>query len=392
MNKTADVVVIGAGVTGASITFHLAERGLNVICVERNYVASGATGSSSALVRMHYDNEPEMKLAHLSYPYFNNWLDMVGKGNCRFIKTGFIRLVDSIETEKLQNNVGVMKEMGVNTSLIGRDEIRYISDYFYSEDIEIAAWEPDSGYADPIATTLGFFSSAESNGAKLLDNTEVISIKTNDSRITGVNTTDGFISSPSVVNAAGAFASNIAKMVDVDLPVEPIRYQAGIFRRPEEIAKSHPIVMDRLGGQFYFRPEGNFNTLVGGIGAVKGIDPNNFNESTAQGFPNTARDVLSKRIIAMRSAVFQGGRAACDGISRDEYAIIGNIPDVEGFYCAVGDSGHGFKIAPAVGLATAELITNGVSKSVDISAFRFSRFKEGVNPFTNPNIYGVRSQ
>jgi sarcosine oxidase subunit beta len=235
-------------------------------------------------------------------------------------------------------------------------------------------------------------SAAEDKGAKLLSPVSVTGIRVERGKIEGVETTQGFMSTRIVINAAGAFAAKVAEMTGLTLPVVPIRYQAGIFRRPEEVETPHPIVIDRLSGQFYFRPDEMGHTLVGGIAARKGIDPEHYNEATDFGYSRTAADLLSKRIPGMERSIFRGGRAACDGVSDDEYSIIDKVSEIEGFCCAVGHSGHGFKIAPAVGICMAELITEGRAKTVDISPFRLSRFAEGVDPFRNPNLYGERGQ
>ncbi|MER3446560.1 MAG: hypothetical protein C4291_06810 [Candidatus Dadabacteria bacterium] len=392
MVNTADAVIIGGGVTGASITFHLAKLGLKVICVERGYPASGATGKSSAIIRMHYDNEPEVRMAFISLPYFQNWKDIVGMGDCGFRGTGFLRLVDPEDYNKLKANVSMIRQVGVNTQIISREDVEEIAPSFSTGDIDIAAWEPESGYADPCGTTFGFISAAERVGAKLLNPALVTGIDVESGKIIGVETNRGFIWARIVVNAAGAFASKVAEMAGLTLPIKPIRYQAGIFRRPQEIEAPHPITIDRLSGQFYFRPDETGHTLVGGIGAEKGVNPEDYNETTDLGYSKTALGLISKRIPGMERAIFRGGRAGCDGLSDDRYAIIDMVSEIEGFYCAVGHSGHGFKIAPAVGICMAELITEGKAKTVEISPFRLSRFAEGVNPFKNPNLYGEREQ
>jgi len=388
----SDAVVIGGGVTGASVTYHLADSGLAVICIEKNSLASGATGKSSAIIRMHHDNLPEMKLAFASLPYFQNWKDIVGAGDCDFRVTGCLRFVDPRDYEKLKFNVSLMKELGINTELISRNDINQIAPKFFTDDVEMAAWEPDAGYADPCGTTFGFISSAEGKGAKIICPAAVTGIKVEKGRISGVETDKCFISTRIVVNAAGAFANEIANMCGFMLPVSPIRYQAGIYRRPSELGATHPTIIDRLSGQFYFRPDGNGQTLVGGIGARKVKSPENNDEITDPGYSKIAAEMLSKRMPGMERAIFRGGRSGCDGISEDEYAILDEISDIRGFYCAVGHSGHGFKIAPAVGLSIAELITEGKSSTIDISPFRLSRFKEEANPFDNPYLYGERGQ
>jgi sarcosine oxidase subunit beta len=392
MPITADAVVIGGGVTGASITFHLARLGLSVVCVEKNYMASGATGKSSAIVRMHYDNEPEVRMAFASLPYFQRWKDLVGTGSCGFRVAGFLRLVDPEDYAKLRANVAMMQKVGVDTRILSREEVKEIAPTFSTDDIEIAAWEPESGYADPCGTTFSFMFAAQNKGAKLLSPVSVTGIRAGRGKIEGIETTHGFISTRIAVNAGGAFAARIAEIAGIRLPISPIRYQAAIFRRPFDIEAPHPIVIDRLSGQFYFRPDEGGHTLVGGIGAGKGVDPEHYNEATDFDYSRSAGDLLSKRIPGMERSIFRGGRAACDGVSDDEYAIIDKVSEIEGFYCAVGHSGHGFKIAPAVGVCMAELITEGRAKTVDISPFRLSRFAEGVDPFHNPNLYGEREQ
>jgi len=388
----SDAVVIGGGVTGASVTYHLASVGLTVICIEKNSPASGATGKSSAIIRMHHDNLPEMEMAFASLPYFQNWKDIVGVGDCDFRVTGCLRFVDPRDYEKLRSNVSLMKELGVNTELICRNEINQIAPTFFTEDVEIAAWEPEAGYADPCGTTYGFLSAAEEKGAKLLCPAFVTGIRIEKGRISGVETDKCLISTRIVVNAAGAFANKIADMCGFKLPVSPIRYQAGIFRRPLEVEVPHPTIIDRLSGQFYFRPDVTGHTLVGGIGARRVKDPENNNEITDPGYSKIATEMLSKRMPGMERAIFRGGRSGCDGISEDAYAIIDKISEVKGCYCAAGHSGHGFKIAPAVGLSMAELITEGRSSTIDISPFGLSRFKEVINPFDNPNRYDERGQ
>ena len=252
---TADAVVIGGGVTGASITFHLAKHGLKVVCVEKKYLASGATGKSSAIIRMHYDNEPEVRMAFASLPYFQNWKDIIGIGDCGFRVTGFLRSVDPEDYCKLKANVAMMKRIGVNTRIINREEVKEIAPTFSTDDIELAAWEPESGYADPCGATYAFMSSAKRLGAKLISPAAVIEIKVEFGKICGVETIEGFISARIVINAVGAFVAKVAEMVGCVLPVVPIRYQAGIFRHPLEIESHHPITIDHLAGHFYFRPD-----------------------------------------------------------------------------------------------------------------------------------------
>src|SRR5260221_1964724 len=191
MHETADVVVIGAGVNGASLAYHLAMFGVRkVLVLEKKMTASGATGLSSGLVRMHYVNEIEARLALSSYRYFRNWADMIG-GECGFRETGFIRTVTPKNTEKLRANVAMLQRIGVETYLITPAELHELAPNVWAEDILLAAYEPHSGYADPTATTLALLDAARRLGVQLRQQAEVLEFVTRGERVVGVKTSVG---------------------------------------------------------------------------------------------------------------------------------------------------------------------------------------------------------
>src|SRR5512138_3438132 len=207
MNPTYDAIVIGGGVMGASIAFHLAERGLKIAIIERKVTASGATGHSSELVRMHYDLASESELTFKSYQlYFNNWKERVG-GECGFQQTGFLQVAKPEHEDKLRGNVANQQKIGINTSVISVDEVRKLFPDLRTEHFEYAAYEPDSGYADATLTTNSFIEAAKQHGAALIQNCEVTAVRTAGGKVTGVSTDKGaFGAAPIIVNAAGAWA------------------------------------------------------------------------------------------------------------------------------------------------------------------------------------------
>ncbi len=149
MVTTADAVVVGGGVIGASTAFHLAARGLErVVVCERRWPAAGASGKSGVLVRMHYTNAPEARLAHASLPYFRQWDDLVGAGSSGFVQTGVVRLVSPENQEKLHANVEMLERVGVNTTIVGPEELRELAPDWRLDDVIVAAYEPDSGRGD----------------------------------------------------------------------------------------------------------------------------------------------------------------------------------------------------------------------------------------------------
>ncbi len=260
MTDTADVLIIGAGVHGASLAFHLAQRGVKVIVLEKKFIAAGATGRSSGLVRMHYDVRQDTELAWVSFQYFRNWKEMVG-GDCGFTRTGFIQMVAPADSETLKANVAMHQEIGVPVLLIKADDVKRLAPSFNADDIELAAYEPESGYAMPSDTATAMMNAARDKGARLVQDCAVTGIKVAGEKIAGVQTTQGEFSGAVVVNAAGAWAGNVNKMAGLDLPYDTWRHDTMFVARPGQIGPSHPTVID-FANEMYFRPEGNL-TLVG---------------------------------------------------------------------------------------------------------------------------------
>lgn len=375
MTKTADTIIIGGGVHGASLAFHLAQRGSKVIILERKTIASGATGRSSGLVRMHYDLEPEARLAWASFQYFYNWEELVG-GDCGFTRTGFMQFQDKEYIEQLRGNVAMQQRVGIPTILVGQDDIKRLAPMFNVEDVEVAAYEPESGYADPNSTTVSFLAAARAKGAELVQDCEVTAIETRGGKVAGVRTSQGEFSAPVVVNAAGSWAAPVAAMAGLDIPVDTWRHDTMFIQRPRDMGPSHPTAIDGA-NSMYFRPETGGLTLVGlEDGNPLGESPEGYSDKAKPGFIERAVERICLRIPDMERASVHSAHGGYDGITPDQRAILGQAGP-EGFYLQCGFSGTGFKIAPAVGACMAELILDGEAKTVDISPFRPARFESG---------------
>ena len=374
MTNNADVIIIGAGVHGASLAFHLAQRGVKVIILEKNFVAAGATGRSSGLVRMHYDVRQDTELAWVSFQYFRNWREMVG-GDCGFTRTGFIQLVAPTDTETLKANVEMHQAIGVPVVLIKGDDVKRLAPSFNVEDIELAAYEPESGYAMPSDTASALINAARAKGVRLIQDCSVTSITTKSSRVTGVSTSQDEFNAPVIVNAAGAWAGNINTMVGLDLPYNTWHHDTMFVARPREIGPSHPTVID-FSNEMYFRPEGNL-TLVGlEDGNPLGESPDGDTDHARKGFVERGIDRLCRRIPIMENGALHSAHGGYDGITPDQHPILG-AAGPQGFYLDCGFSGTGFKTAPAVGLCMSELILDGKSKTIDLSIYSPQRFAEG---------------
>ncbi len=376
MTETADVIVVGAGVQGASLAFHLARRGARVALLDRGTVACGATGRSSGFVRMHYDIEADARLAWASFPYFRDWREIVGEGDCGFVRTGFIQLVPPHLVPNLRANVEMHRRIGIETGLVGRGELEALVPGIVTEDVEVAAYEPRSGYADPTGTAAGFVAAAKRDGAHLVQGCRVERVTLAGERVSGVATHRGTFSAPVVVDVAGAWAGELASTVGLDVPIQAGRHDTAYFGLPAGRRADFPVVIDDA-GSVYFRPEGTELMLVGlEAGNEIGGSPDRPLGSIREGSVQEMIERVCARVPWMAEGTFHTAHGGQDGITPDQRAIIGAAgPD--GFYLACGFSGTGFKTAPAVGASLAELILDGATATADISAFDLARFAEG---------------
>ena len=375
MNQTFDAIVIGAGVMGASIAFHLAERGLKTAILERKVTASGATGHSSGLVRMHYDLAAESELTFKSYQlYFSNWKERVG-GDCGFQQTGFLQIARREHEDKLRGNVANQQKIGINTSVITVDEVQRLFPDLITEHFDYAAYEPDSGYADATLTTNSFIEAAKRNGARLIQNCEVTAIHTTGGKVTGVSTDKGEFAAPLVVNAAGAWAKHVASLAGIEVPLETWTHDVAFLHRPPSLGRIPACIDDVI--NCYYRPEGSALILAAGEDeSLRGEPPDAEDQTPTPTFLEKLIDQMVQRIPKIEESGLHSIHVGRDGITPDQRAIY-SATELIGFYLACGLSGTGFKTSPAAGASMVELILDGKPRTVDITSFRFERFAEG---------------
>jgi sarcosine oxidase, subunit beta len=396
MPRTAEAIIIGAGVMGASLAFHLTRAGMkDVTVLDKRGLCGGMTPKSGALVRMHYTNEPEARMAFAALPYFQNWKDMVG-GECGFTRTGFIVTVTPDNADRLRKNVEMLQRIGINTSVITPQELRELQPFTQVDDLVVAAYEPESGYADPRATATTFMQQAQRQGATLREGVAVTAIRTGGGHVVGVDTSDGPFDAPIVIVMAGPWSDRLLSTVGVDFPLTPQRAQVAFYHRPPPLTTGHMVFIDGALGT-YFRPHGEGSTLIG-VGRWKPEpppDPDDYNEANDPDFIPAAKAKAARRIPGLQQAEYERGHAGIYDVSPDSRAILDRAPGIEGLYLAAGFSGTGFKISPAVGACMAELIMHGRATFVDIGPFRFSRFQEdqpirGLYEYVLPEDFGHR--
>lgn len=374
MMESADVVIIGAGIHGASTAFHLARRGCKVVVVEAKTAGSGATGRSSGLVRMHYDLAAESALAWKSFDYFSHWEDRV-RSDCGFVRTGFIRIVPREREGALRANVEDQVRLGIDTRVVSAAEVGQIAPLLANDDFDIAAYEPESGYADPISACTSLLAAARSHGASLYQACAVATIETIGGRVSGVLTADGRIAAKTVVLAAGAWSGRLAATAGVGIDVDAWHHDTGYLLRPDVDGYGLPTVIDDINA-LYLRPEGRSLVLIGLEDGNRIDDRPEDNAASDPAFVDHLVDRVTRRIPSFVDSRYHGSHGGTDGMSADQRPILGRTT-VDGLILQCGFSGTGFKIAPAVGLAISELILDGCSWSVDISAFDPGRFAAG---------------
>lgn len=388
MNVTADVVIIGAGITGTSAAYQLARRGLQVIVVEKRFLGAGSTGKSSAIIRQHYSNEITARMALHSLRVFQDFANVVG-GEAGFVRTGFAILVDDKDRDGLAENVELQQGVGVKTSLISTDELRAIDPNLSFAERVAVAYEPESGYADPVATTTSYAEAARRCGAQIWQETSVERVLMDAGRVSGVETTRGRISAPNVINCANAWAPSIARTVGVNLPIHTERHQVSTFQSPAQGERPRVTVADLI-HQIYYRPEGAQLTLVGTLTPAEEVNPDDYKESVDENFITDTGERLAARYPIMERALSRRGYAGIYGVTPDWHPIIDEVPGGSGFFVAAGFSGHGFKLGPAVGVLIADMVTRArvPTEGMDRALFHYSRFAQG-NPIRGKYEYGI---
>jgi len=377
MAMTSDVIVIGGGVNGAAIAFYLAQRGVSVRLIEKDSIGSGPTGLSCGIIRQHYSHPVTAGMALRSLRVFQDFSAIVG-GECDFHETGFILAAGPEHIETLVANVAMQQSVGIDTRLIGVEELEAMEPSVCTEGIVGAAYEREAGYADPHSTTASYANRAEELGAELHTGVSVESIVVESGKATGVRTSEGEFAAGAVVLAAGPWSPALSKLCGVELPITPCRVQVCLFNRAPELERKAIFIDTPLG--VYARPEGEDLMLVGSVEtneADAGIgDPDHYQRAADFDAISRYSEQLIRRFPAMTSGAFVNGYASLYDVTPDWRPILDELPGVEGLFCCAGSSGHGFKLAPAVGEMMADLVT-GEEPGDDIEMFRFGRFARG---------------
>ena len=375
--RTADVGSLGAGVMGASIAFQLARRKAGrIVVLDKDHVGSGGSSRSSALVRMHYSFAPEVQMALVSLKIFQHWREIVGEAG-EFRKTGFVRTVHPNETERLKQNVAMQRELGAKVELIDRRQLQELEPDWAVDEVDLAAYEPDSGYGDGNVVANDFLNRARDLGVTYLSKTRACSFLMDGDRVRGVKTEGGTIHAPVVIAATGPWTRPLMQQTGFDPPIETEYHQVAILKNAPDMKNGGLACIDSVTAT-YFRSDGGDKFLIGDFYGKRPVDPDNFPQRASDTELEEIIERASRRVPKIENAEVMRGVTGVYDMTPDARPLLGQVPGVEGLYICAGFSGMGFKISPAIGLVMSELILDGSATTVDISAFRPARFAEGM--------------
>jgi sarcosine oxidase subunit beta len=372
MEKIADVVIIGGGIIGVSIAYYLGKIGAkNVLLFEKDLIGAGSTGLCAGGIRRQWSTEINMHFAMKAFEVFQNFEDEFG-ASPEFHQIGYLFLAgDEEELESFKKNIELQNRFSVPSQLLTREDVKKEWPFLNLEDISGGAFCETDGYAGPNEVTHAIAKGARRHGVRIFEKTEVMSIEVVRDRIVSVATKDSVVKTHTVVNAAGPYAANVGRLAGVEIPVKPIRRQLFVTDPFDKIPSSVPLTIDHR-QNFYFRREGECLLLAG-----PQDEKPSFNLTTDFHSMVETAEKATHRVPVLEGANIARGWAGLYEISPDNHAILGKVPEVEGFILAVGFSGHGFQHGPAAGMIIAELIWNGRSESIDIGPLALRRFKEG---------------
>ncbi len=372
MEKAADVVIVGGGVIGTSIAYHLAlKKAGRVVVLEKGQCGEGSTSRCVGGIRSQFSTEINIRFSLEALKAFYRFKEELGV-DPEFRQIGYLFLATTEpELEVFKQNVTLQKRFGIPVEFLTSDEIEKRCPYLRMEDIlggTCCAWD---GYAGPSEVLSGFVSGAKRAGVKIHEGTEVIGITQSSGHVTGVKTKQGTIDAPLVINAAGPFASIIGEMAGMKVPVKPLRRQVFVTGPYRLTDGTIPLTIDFHRG-WYFRQEVDGFLLSGPLDKEPSFNINTDYEAMVEAAENA-----TYRVPALEKARIARGWAGLYEISPDNHAILGTVPGLEGFILANGFSGHGFQHSPVVGQVIAELVTGGRATTIDITPLSIERFAKG---------------
>lgn len=372
MTRTAEAVIVGGGVIGASIAYHLARRGINdILVLERDTLGSGSTSKNAGGIRLQFSTEINVRLSQRSLPRFEAFAKEMGVEPA-FHQAGYLFLItDERDEEPFTRCLALWDRLGVPATRLEASEVSALFPELVVDDVRFATFCPKDGHADPTSILNGYVARARDLGVRFDEHTAATAIETRGDQVCGVVANEQPISTELVIDAAGPWAAQVAAMVGVDLPVRPLRRHIFVTEPVPGLEREFPLSVEFASGLYMHRESGGVL-----LGMADPSEKEAFDESVNWDFLPTVVERALARLPILERTTVRSGWAGLYEDTPDKHPIIGPLDGVRGLICAAGFSGHGVMHAPAVGELVAELITDGTT-SIDLRPLRHARFAEG---------------
>ena len=373
MNKTADILIIGGGISGVSIGYFLMKHGAkNVVILERDYLASGATGRCGAGIRQQWGAEINCLMTKYSCEFFETAAhELKYKGSIEFCQNGYMMIVSTEkELEQTKKNVALQNSLGIDSKLLSLEEAKAIVPILNTDGLLAAAFHQRDGHLNPFHTTQAFAEAFKDLGGVIHTNTTVTGIAVKNGRVSGVDTNLGHIAAGVVVNAAGGYSQQIAEMAGVSLPLYSERHNI-LVTEPVERTLDTMIMSFSLNLYCQQVPHGSFI-----MGRTCDNQPRDLRITADSSFPEHMAKTVTKLMPPLKNLRMLRQWAGLYNMSPDKHPVYDEAPELKGFYIAAGYSGHGFMLAPATGQSMAELIL-GMKPTLPWGRLGLDRFERG---------------
>ena len=372
-----DTAIVGAGIFGLATAHALCrDEAGSVALFDRGLPGSGDSGRSFSMVRRHYSNAVTARLAMAGSRTIANWDEEVGVADAGFVRCGYLLTVPPELTDACQGNLAMLQSLGLETRFLEASELKDVEPELSVEGVAGAAYEPDGGFADAQKMCLGWFAAAAARGLRHHLGRAVESIRVEGGRAVGLETADGFVAAGQIVLAAGAWANDLLRPLGAEQPIELRRLQVLVGRTDPGGALPSAVCSDAVTNVVVRPDRGRQFCAV----AYAGEDPleraDDCDHDLSDGYEEAVRRGLRTRYPRLADFELVRGFAGPYDITPDWNPIIGPCPGIDGLYLAVGWSGHGFKLSPAVGEVVAAEVS-GRTPPIDVGDLRPERFAEG---------------